>query len=350
MVLVVDVTKVTRTTSALVLGCRALEGELELAGVILNRVGTARQEQLIREAVEHDTGVPVLGAIPRLRGGDPLPSRHLGLLTAVEHPDCEEAIERVAAAVASGVDLDRLLAVAATAAPVEVVPQPRQPAGHPVRVAVIRDQAFNFYYPENLESLSAGGAHLVTVAALADEEIPDVHAIYIGGGFPEVHADKLSACRRFLRSMKRAASAGVPVYAECGGLMLLARTLAVGGRTVAMAGVLDLEVEQCARPQGHGYAVAEIDRGNPFYPVGTTVRGHEFHYSRVAAGSDATATAARLARGVGLGGGRDGVVRQNVWASYVHVHVGGCPEWAQGFLAAARGARPDGRACAVGWA
>jgi len=350
VVLVVDVAKVTRTVSALVLGCQRLDPQVSLAGVILNRVATARQERLITEAVTADTGLPVLGAIPRIAGADPLPSRHLGLLTAVEHPDCQEAIERAAAAVAAGVELDRLLAVASQA-PALQLPEPQaHPRGTPVQVAVVRDEAFSFYYPENLEALEAGGAKLVTVSALADEKIGDVQAIYIGGGFPEVHAEKLSRSRTFLRSLKDAAAAGVPVYAECGGLMLLARTLVVGEREVPMAGVLDLAVQQFSRPQGHGYVVASVDVANPFYAVGTQLRGHEFHYSSVTAGQDRTATVVRLERGVGLGEGRDAVVRRSVWASYVHVHAASCPAWADGLLAAARGVRPPVRERVVGWA
>jgi cobyrinic acid a,c-diamide synthase len=349
VVLVVDVTKVTRTASALVLGCKALDPEMPLAGVILNRVATARQEKVIRESMAADAGIPVLGAIPRLGGGDPLPSRHLGLVTAAEHPACDEAIERAAATVAATVDLDRLLAIAATAVPLEV-PDPRpQPGGPPVRVAVVRDEAFSFYYPENLEALEAGGAEVVGVSALGDDRLPEAHAVYIGGGFPEVHAEKLTGCRTFLRSLRDAARAGVPVYAECGGLMVLSRQLRVGGQTVPMAGVLDLEVGQFARPKGHGYVVATVDGENPFYPVGTTLRGHEFHYSSVTSGRDRGATAARLAPGEGVGDGRDAIVRRNVWASYVHVHAAGCPEWANGMLAAARGRQLVRDGSAVGW-
>jgi len=349
VVLVVDVSKLSRTASALVLGCRALAPQLPMAGVILNRVATARQERLVREAVERDAGVQVVGAVPRLGGGDPLPSRHLGLLTAVEHPHAEEALDRAAEAVSQAVDVDQLLAVAATAGPLEL-PEPVRPqAGKPVRVAVVRDEAFSFYYPENLEALEAGGARLVPVSALADEPLPEVEAVYVGGGFPEVHAEKLSRSRTFFRTLRGAALAGVPVYAECGGLMVLARSLTVGGSRVAMAGVLDLDVEQCQKPQGHGYVVAETERATPFYPAGAALRGHEFHYSRVLGGGDTAATAARLSRGVGIGQGRDGVVRGNVWASYLHVHAVGCPAWAEGMLAAARGRRV-GHGDAVGWA
>ncbi len=350
VVLVVDVAKVTRTVSALVLGCQRLDESVPLAGVILNRVATARQERLITEAVTADTGLPVLGAIPRIAGADPLPSRHLGLLTAAEHPDCEEAIERAAAAVTAGVDVDRLFSIASQAAALDLPELPPRRRGTPVRVAVVRDEAFSFYYPENLEALEAGGAELVTVSALADERIGDVQAIYIGGGFPEVHALKLSRSRAFLRSLQDAAAAGVPVYAECGGLMLLARTLRVGEREVPMAGVLDLAVEQGQRPQGHGYVVASVDVENPFYTVRTPLRGHEFHYSRVTSGADRGGTVLRLERGVGIGGGRDAVVRRGVWASYLHVHATGCPAWADGLLAAARGQRPQMRASTVGWA
>lgn len=350
IVLVVDVTKTTRTAAALVVGCATFEPGVPLAGVILNRVATARQEKIIREAIESASGVPVLGAIPRLRGGDPLPSRHLGLVTAVEHPAGEEAIVRAAAAVASGVDLDRMAALAAGAGAIELPSAVAAVRGESVRIAIVRDEAFSFYYPENLEALETAGAEIVAVSALGDEEIPDVQAIYVGGGFPEVYAERLASSRRFLRSLRTAAAAGVPVYAECGGLMLLARTLEVGGRAIPMAGVLDLDVAQSPNPQGHGYVEAIVEVDTPFFAGGTVLRGHEFHYSSVLGGKDAAATVARLTRGKGMGGGRDGVVRRNVWASYFHIHVNGCPEWAEGLLAAARGERPVRRGTAVGWA
>jgi cobyrinic acid a,c-diamide synthase len=337
VLLVVDVAKVTRTAAAFVLGCRALDPDLALGGVVLNRVATPRQERLVRAAIESATGVPVLGAVPRLPDGGPLPGRHLGLMTAVEHPAAAEALEHAAEAVASSVNVEAVLELARKAAPLELPVADPQPSGEAVRVAVVRDEAFSFYYPENLEALVAGGARLTFVSPLDDETIPEVDAVYIGGGFPELYAERISRARGFAESLRAAERSGVSIFAECGGLMVLARELRVSGRAFPMAGILDLVVEQTARPQGHGYVTGTVEGENPFFAPGTALKGHEFHYSRVVSGTDAARTAVRLERGTGIGGRRDGIARGRVWASYLHLHALATPGWAAGLLSAARG-------------
>jgi cobyrinic acid a,c-diamide synthase len=201
-----------------------------------------------------------------------------------------------------------------------------------VAIGVFADEAFSFYYPENLESLEAAGVRLVPLAPARDRELPDVDGLYIGGGFPEVYATRLADNREFARQVRSRAAAGLPIYAECGGLMYLARELVVDGAAYPMAGVLDLVVEQCARPQGHGYVAAAVECSNPFFTRGSELRGHEFHYSRVVAGRDLDRSVLALTRGSGLGGGRDGLVKGRVWASYLHLHAAGTADWAAGFL------------------
>lgn len=348
VLLVVDVTKSTRTVAALVLGCRQLEPGLEIAGVILNRVGTARQEAVIREAVEQYAGVPVLGAIRRIAGEDPLPGRHLGLVTAVEHPRREQAVVSAARAVKEQVDVDRVLAAARRAPEIELEPVGRERRAGDLRIGVFTDPAFSFYYPENLEGLEAAGASLVAVHPGEGRHLPTLDGLYLGGGFPEVHAARLADCTEFLADLRTEVADGLPVYAECGGLMYLARELRVGGSSFPMAGVLDLVVEQQARPQGHGYEVGTVDRDNPFHPAGTTLRGHEFHHSRVVAGDDGSRTVVGLDRGTGVAGSRDGIVRDRVWASYLHLHGLATPGWCEGFLGLAR--QRSGERAPAAWA
>jgi cobyrinic acid a,c-diamide synthase len=340
VVLVLDVTKMTRTAAAIVQGCAALDPEVNLAAVLLNRVGTARQERVVREAIRRISGPPVVGAIPRLEG-DPLPGRHLGLVTAAEHPQREEAIERAAWAVKTHTDLDMLLDTARSA-PAATFPE-RSPlcSGPPVRIGVFRDAALSFYYPENLEALEEAGAELVFVSPLHDGTLPDVDALYFGGGFPEVHVERLAGNHAMREAVRAAAARGMPVYAECGGLMFLARELIVGGASHPMAGVLDLVVEHGDRPDGHGYVEAEVDRPNRFFEPGTRLRGHEFHYSRVVGGADAAETALRLHRGRGVGAARDGLAKERVWASYLHLHALATPSWATSFVALARTYRQE---------
>jgi cobyrinic acid a,c-diamide synthase len=332
VLLVVDTTKATRTVAASVLGCRSLDPEVDLAGVILNRVGTARQERVVRKAVEGATGLPVVGAIPRLTGEDPLPGRHLGLVTVAEHPRYAEAIGRAASAIADHVELDQVVELARRADAVELPLMRLDFDSVRCRIGFFADEAFSFYYPENLQCLEKHGAELVKVAPQHNGRLPEVDGLYIGGGFPEVHAGRLAENRELARDLKRRVEAGLPVYAECGGLMYLARELVVGSTTYPMSGVLDLVVDHGSKPQGHGYEVATADTESTFIDQGETVRGHEFHYSRVVAGSDDRRTVLHVDWGTGIGDGRDGIVKGGVWASYLHVHALATPRWAEGFL------------------
>jgi cobyrinic acid a,c-diamide synthase len=336
VVLVVDATKVTGTVAALVLGCRALDPELPLAGVILNRLGTARHEKVIREALA-PLGIPVFGALPRLEDLQ-LPSRHLGLVTVAEQPAAEAILEKLGEVIERHVDIGAMVSTAAESAPLAAAGQghaaPEEPAG--VRIGVLRDASLTFYYPENLEALSEAGAELVAVSPLSDGALPAIDALYAGGGFPEVYAGELSANREFRDAIGRRIAEGLPVWAECGGLMYLSRELVVDGTSYPMAGVLPLGVTFTPRPQGHGYVVARVDRANPFVPEGACLRGHEFHYSQIVGETTDLPTALALERGTGLGARRDGVLHGNVLASYTHFHALGTPEWAPGLIRAAQ--------------
>jgi cobyrinic acid a,c-diamide synthase len=338
VLLVVPVPKVTATVAALVRGCQALDRRVRVAGVVLNRVAGARHEQLCRDAIERHCGVPVVGAIPRL-DEDLLPGRHLGLVTPAEHPGLEVLEDRLTTMITAHVDRDRILEVARSAGPLSLpaarARRPRSPA-RPVRVGCFRDSAFTFYYPENLEALEREGAEIRPISALRDTALPEVDLLYIGGGFPETHAAELAANHELRAAVRAAAAAGLPIYAECGGLMYLAESTRVGGVEHPMAGALPLRVDVGARPAGHGYVELAVDAENPFFPVGTTLRGHEFHYSRVVGGQDRVASAYAVRRGVGCFAGRDGLTCQNVLASYAHLHAGGIPEWGARLCGAAR--------------
>ncbi len=347
VVLVVNAAKVTRTVSALVLGCKALDPQLALAGVVLNRVGTSRQENVIRKALAADTGVPVVGAIPRIEG-QPLPSRHLGLVCASENPQREAALETLAGTVAKYVDLESVYAIASRASSMPAALVPERPSEkRRVRVGVLRDAAFSFYYPENLEALEAAGAELVFISPIADRDLPRIDALYAGGGFPEEYASALAGNESLRAALASALSAGLPAWAECGGLMYLSRALVRDGREYPMVGALPVVVEHTERPQGHGYMSATVDHANPFFPVGTRLLGHEFHYSRIA-GAPRAETALAVERGAGVGAGRDGLVAGNVVATYMHVHALGTPDWASGMVQAAlRASSAPGRTAAV---
>jgi len=329
VILVVDVTKSTRTVAAQVLGCQMMDPDLRLAGVVLNRVATARQEKIVRRAVESTTGIPVVGAIPRMAGGGPLPGRHLGLVTTSDHGDPGAAVDRAAERVSQAVDVDQLLTIAQRQSTAVEFGElaPIQSAGS-CRVAVAQDPAFCFYYPENLEALEAAGAEIVPFSLLESVGLPpETDVIYLGGGFPEVHAAGLADNSVIRNDLATAAEDGVPIFAECGGMMMLARSLRFEGKHYPMAGVLDLDIEQEKRPQGHGYVDGRVVVENPWFDRGTVLRGHEFHYSRITGGRDLERTVVELDRGVGVGNGRDGIVKGGVWASYLHTHVFTVPQW-----------------------
>jgi len=342
VILVINVTKVTRTVAALVLGCQKLDPAVWFGGVILNQIARPRHESVIRQAVESACELPVLGAIPKCASADLLPSRHLGLVTPQEHPDPDALARRLLAFVDGHLDIPRLLAISRRAPPCEAPPPApiEPPSAGGVVVGYLTDSAFCFYYPENLEALRAAGARLVPISPLVAAEVPpDVDALYIGGGFPETHARRLADNAGFLASLRRRAREGLPIYAECGGLMLLSRAIVWQGAKYPMAAVLPFEVEVCPSPQGHGYIELTVDRANPFFPTGTRLRGHEFHYSRISLDGEAPATACSVSRGVGCFFGRDAVVAGNVWAGYAHLHALATPEWAQAIVQAAASAK-----------
>lgn len=342
VLLVIDATKVTRTAAALVLGCQKLDPGVWIAGVIVNRVAGSRHAGLIREAVESDCGIPVLGIIPRALPGELLSTRHLGLVTPRDHAEHQALSRNLLDLVARHVEFDRVLEIARRAAPVVVPAMPEAPAltAQGLTIGYLNDSAFSFYYPENLEALRAAGAGLTPISALTAASLPDeLDALYIGGGFPEVHAHTLSGNSGFLASIRRAALAGLPVYAECGGLMLLSRALTWRGAKYPMAGVLPFEVEVCDTPQGHGYTELLVDTANPFFAVGTRLKGHEFHYSRIVPHGEPLPTACAVLRGTGSYAGRDGVLAANVYAAYTHLHASATPEWARAMVSAARAAR-----------
>jgi cobyrinic acid a,c-diamide synthase len=339
VLLVINACKVTRTAAAWVLGCQKLDPQVRIAGVILDRVAGPRHAAVLRESVETLCHLPVLGLLPRVEENALLPGRHLGLVTPQEHGGLDQLCSNVMSLVEGRTDFDRILALAKSAPPLERSATGAPPAadGRGLKIAYLRDAAFSFYYPENLEMLERSGAQLVPVSALTAAALPEaLDALYIGGGFPETHASPLSANASLLASIRKEAGQGLPIYAECGGLMLLSRAIHWKGQRFPMAGVFPFEVEIRATPQGHGYVELLVDSLNPFYPLGTRIRGHEFHYSRIIPTADLPLTACEVRRGSGCYEGRDAAMTLNVWASYTHVHAMGTPGWASGLVAQAR--------------
>lgn len=338
VVVIVDVTMVTRTAAALVMGCQKFDPELKIAGIILNKVAGTRQESLVRSSIEHYCGIPVVGSVPKLRG-DFFPERHMGLVPYQERQFAEQAVGWATKVAEENLDLAALWKLARDAEPLDEeasttqIQSPIERFSVPPRIGIVRDGSFWFYYPENLEQLKDLGATLMEIDSIRDKEVPDLDALYIGGGFPETQAEALADNKAFKKSLKQRIETGLPVYAECGGLMYLGNHLLVDGKTYPMADVLPVSFVLEKKPQGHGYTVLEVLRQNPYYQVGETLRGHEFHYSKaVIEDSERAKAVFKVLRGWGLDGQRDGLCRKNLLALYTHLHAGGNRAWARNLV------------------
>ncbi|MCL5266591.1 MAG: cobyrinate a,c-diamide synthase [Bacteroidetes bacterium] len=342
VIIVLNISKLTRTAAATVLGCVKFDPEVKIAGVILNHAANERHACVVKDAIEATTGVPVFGAIPRLSGKSILPSRHLGLIMPGEFQRSLCFLQEAKNVVEDNVDVAGIVEVAEKALPVEYGPSPVNDRtirehggeGNGLRIAYFKDESFSFYYPENLEMLEAAGAELIPISPSRGKLSGDMDALYIGGGFPEMNLTDLILNREMIAGVRESAENGLPIYAECGGLMYLARSIEWNGKEYSMSGVLPIKVSMDDRPQGHGYCEASVDRDNPFFRVGTAIKGHEFHYSKIADQDTGieTALSLSLSRGVGCFDKRDGLTYKNVFASYMHIHATSSPEWVNGMI------------------
>ncbi|MBM3357979.1 MAG: cobyrinate a,c-diamide synthase [Betaproteobacteria bacterium] len=340
VVLVIDARGMTRGIAPLILGYQAFDRNVRIAGVILNQLGGSRHEAKLRAVIAHYTGVPVLGAVQHDERMT-IVERHLGLVPSNEAQAARARVDEIAALVAGQVDLDRLLAVAREAPPLPGAQAlasgiPAGRGGPPVRVGIARDAAFGFYYPGDLEALRVAGAELVAFDALRDKRLPQVDGLFIGGGFPETHMDALAANADLRAEVRTAIEAGMPAYAECGGLMYLARGIEWNGRRAEMVGLLPADIVMHARPVGRGYVhLRETGRGPwPQAPAhgAPPIRAHEFHYSSVENLPAGIEFAYEVERGHGIDGRHDGIVHKNLLASYAHLrNVAGSP-WAVRFV------------------
>ncbi len=376
LILCIDGTKTTRTMAAVVSGCANFDPDLKLKGVVLNRVAGPRHERILRDSIEYHCGIPVLGALPKQRQ-QRFPERHMGLVPTYEHEWAHEAVAFIQELAEKYIDLDAVREVAAGThawQPEDRTPQvcadirfktsepedravqkalaektieasaqaAKAKAKAPVdpekpRIGIIRDSAFQFYYPENLDALETAGAQLVFTSPLFDEDLPQVDALYIGGGFPETHAEQLAANRPYAGQIKSLANQGLPIYAECGGLMYLGEKLVLKEGTFQMTGVLPIVFGFSKKPQGHGYTIIRVDQENPFFKAGTLIKGHEFHYSTVEEWQgEENDMAYAMERGNGIVQRRDGLCRNNVLATYTHIHALGTPRWAPAVVEQAR--------------
>jgi len=340
VLLVINCAKMTRTSAALVAGVRHFEADLRLAGVIVNNTGSDRHATQVRQAIEHYTNVPVLGTLPRLRD-NPLPERHMGLRLDGPAVEQEAVLERLADYTRDHVDLTAVLAAARSAPPflsVTTQASRQSPTGTRPVIGFVRDDALWFYYEENLEALRDAGADLVELSLLAPAPWPRLDGLYLGGGFPELFGSQIAASPH-LEHIRELARQKKPIYAECGGFMVLCQSLHCPDSTYAMTGLLPASTRFFSRPQGLGYVEAVAVHPNPFHPTGTVWRGHEFHYSRCEMLEPEAPLVLNLRVGVGMGrtdkGACDGLSVGSIFASYTHLFAPAVPHWAVNFVRAA---------------
>ena len=330
VILVIDTVGMTRGIAPLLVGYQGFDPEVNIAGVILNKLGGPRHEGKLRAAVEAYTDIPVLGAVGRHQALE-IGERHLGLTTPAESGEFARKIGQIGEVISDSVDLAAIRAIAASAPPLPAAPLTPLHGGEKIRIGIARDTAFGFYYADDLEALEAAGAELVFFNTITDSHLPRVDGLLIGGGFPETQMEKLEANATLRGEIRAAIAAGLPVYAECGGLMYLCKTLTWRGETRRMVGAVMGDAVMHARPQGRGYTKLQALEGGLWAP-GREVLAHEFHYARVDNLPRDTRFAYKVLRGHGIDGRHDGVLSQNMLAGFCHLRHGGASPWAQRFI------------------
>ncbi len=335
VILVIDARSCSRSAGAVAKGFKTFDPAVDVRGVIFNQVGGRDHLGMLEEAIE-GLGLIGLGGIPRNRDAC-LESRHLGLVPAKES-DNRERYDEIRKMVEDNLDLEMLLDIARGAPEWEHAEEMTIDRSGNFRLAVARDAAFNFYYEDNLDIMRSLGASITTFSPI-DGDLPDADGYYLGGGYPELHLDAMEANDALRSSLLRRMKEGTPVYAECGGLMYLCRKVkGQDGRAREMAGVFDAEVEMTPKLQALGYVEAECVADSVLSPAGGRVRGHVFHYSRVAS-PGGERFAYRLSKPKGIVGPWDGMVKGSALASYLHLHFGSNLDFAKGLALSCLGER-----------
>jgi cobyrinic acid a,c-diamide synthase len=343
VILVIDTCGMTRGIAPLINGYLAFDPDIDIRGVILNKVGGTRHESKLRAALARYTDIEVLGSV----GRDPaleIPERHLGLIPANESGNADEIISRLADAVSAGVNIDRVLEIASAAhKPESGSTSSRDRSAFDLRIAIARDAAFNFYYQDDLEAFARAGAALVPFDTLNDARLPDADGLFIGGGFPETHLSALAGNRSLLDDIRQSLAAGMPAYAECGGLMYLAQSIRWQGDAFSMVGTVPGDIVVEDRPQGRGYVVLE-ETGNSLWPAASGQPGasagripaHEFHYARLTLLTDTPVYTHKVVRGYGIDGQHDGMIIGNLMTGFTHQRNTAANPWVNRFVAFVR--------------
>ncbi len=329
-ILIVDCSAMARSAAAIVKGFQSLDPGDNIAGVIANKVGSAGHYQLIKEAVEQECGIPVCGYLLKNKTIE-MPERHLGLVPSIERGELDEQLEQLGEAIAETIDVDQIYQISEQSALAAEPAMFQRKSAIDVTIAVARDEAFNFYYQENLELIEAYGAKIVYFSPVKGEVLPpDADGLYLGGGFPEQFAEELAENREVKLTIREAVENGLPVLAECGGLMYLSESITtIDGKTYPMAGVLPGKTEMQAKLAALGYREISGLANNYLFKDDMEVRGHEFHYSIFTPTGELPGAYRVSSR---FGTGEEGFLYKNVVAGYTHIHFASNPDVLENFL------------------
>ena len=333
VILIVNSRSLVKSAAALVLGFKALDPEINIAGVILNKVKNKAHYQKTKRSIEEITKTEVIGGIIR-DDSISIEQRHLGLVPARERENSLKFIDLWSEVIKNSIDLDRLVEIAKTAPKItsEIIPIWNKGNKQPVKIAVAYDEVFNFYYKENIESLEANNAKIQYFSPLNDEDLPDADGLYIGGGYPELFSRELSKNKGMLKQIKDFHLENRPIFAECGGLMYLMNSIHDDGQV----GIYPYKSILTDRVQALKYTIAEVTEDNIISKKGERFHGHEFHYSKVIVDELKNPLAFKITRGKGSYNLQDGFMEKNTLASYVHTHVAAMPNFATNFTTSAK--------------
>ena len=333
VILIINSRSLVKSAAALVLGFKSLDPEINIAGVILNKVKNKAHYLKTKKSIEEITKTEVIGGIIR-DDNISIEQRHLGLVPARERENSLKFIDLWSEVIKNSIDLDRLVEIAKTAPKIkkDITPIWNVKNKQPVKIAVAYDEVFNFYYKENIESLEANNAKIQYFSPLNDEDLPDCEAIYIGGGYPELFSKELSQNKGMLKQIKDFHLENRPIFAECGGLMYLMNSI----HDNPQVAIYPYKSILTDRVQALKYTIAEVTQDNIISKKGETFHGHEFHYSKVIVNDLKNQMAFKITRGKGSYENKDGFIEKNTLASYVHTHVAAMPDFAANFTTSAK--------------
>ena len=329
VILVVDTTGITRGVAALVKGYQDFDQEVNIAGVILNKVAGERHQSKLVQAIEYYTDIPIIGSVRRSKALI-IDERHLGLMPANETPQSQQFINSASQLIADQVDLNKLISLEKSTQTAQT--ESIKLSTPQLRVAIAKDSSFGFYYQDDLDKFSELDVELIYFNTLEDSSLPECDGLFIGGGFPEMQLEALSANQSLLKDIKLKIEQGLPTYAECGGLMYLTQQITNQADSYPMVGVIDADTDMTPKPIGRGYVQLEPTKEHPWKNVASTIFAHEFHYSKLDNIDPKTHYAFKVLRGVGVDNKRDGILKYNLLACYTHLRNVAGNQWVEQFV------------------